>query len=408
MKAARLLHGGNRPADRPSTTSARTSLVSSHDLRDFTIGVEEEYQLVDPTTGKLRNRAGAVLESDWTGEIREEMQQTTVEVGTRVCASAEAVRTELARLRMQASVAAESRGLRVVAAGLHPFTHWEEQEFTRNEVYDRIRAEYRRLADSQNIFGLHVHVAVPAGIDRVRLMNVLRHHLPLVLALSGSSPFYLGQETGYNSYRSILWGRWPRTGAPPRFPDQAAYDSLVQQLMETGRIDGPGRIYWAVRPHHLYPTLEFRVADVTPRIADAVAIATLLRALTYAGAAGLLHDDEAEEAVVLPFMSENLWLAARDGIDAELVFHTPVGPRVMPVRERLAELTECVRAVADDADDAVGWAALETLAGRGGAANQIRTRLEEGADERQLMSWLADETLLGAGLDRRTETRDAR
>jgi carboxylate-amine ligase len=119
------------------------------DLRDFTLGVEEEYQLIDPETGELRNRASAVLESDWSGEIREEMQQTTVEVGTRVCTSAKDLHGELARLRMQAAVAAESRGLRVVAAGLHPFSHWGKQEFTRNEVYDQIRREYRRLADSE-------------------------------------------------------------------------------------------------------------------------------------------------------------------------------------------------------------------------------------------------------------------
>jgi glutamate---cysteine ligase / carboxylate-amine ligase len=381
--------------------------VRDFDVEDFTIGLEEEYQLIDPGTGELRNRAAAVLESDWSGEIREEMQQTTVEVGTRVCRDATELRGELRRLRLQAAVAAESRGLRVVAAGLHPYTRMEDQEFTRNEVYDRIRSEYRRLADSQNIFGLHVHVAVPEGLDRARLMNVMRHHLPLVLSLSASSPGYQARDTGYHSYRSILWGRWPRTGAPPRFSDQRSYDTLVRQLVETGRIDGPGRIYWAVRPHHLYPTLEFRVADVTPRLADAVAIATLLRALTFAAAVGALNDDEAEEAVVLSFMSENLWRAARDGMEAELVHHVSGEPRVMFARDRLAHLAERARKIAGIAGDDAGWEAVETLSQRGNAAPEIRDRLNGPGSQSDLMRWLADETVLGIGMDRRGEQRDA-
>jgi glutamate---cysteine ligase / carboxylate-amine ligase len=380
--------------------------VNAVDIEDFTIGLEEEYQLIDAGTGELRNRAAAVLESDWSGEIREEMQQTTVEVGTRVCRTAGELRVELSRLRLQAAVAAESRGLRVVAAGLHPFTRMDEQEFTRNEVYDRIRREYRRLADSQNIFGLHVHVAVPEGLDRAKLMNVLRHHLPLILGLSASSPIYQGDVTGYCSYRSILWGRWPRTGAPPRFPDQRAYDAVVQQLVDTRRIDGPGRIYWAVRPHHVYPTLEFRVADVTPRLSDAVAIATLLRALTYAAAVGVLDDHHTQEAVVLPFMSENLWRAARDGTDAELVHHDAEGPRVLTVRERVAELAEMIRSSSDHPDDAAGWQALESLAARGSAAPRIVERVRQGASNSEVMLWLAEETLLGVGLDRRGELRN--
>jgi glutamate---cysteine ligase / carboxylate-amine ligase len=375
------------------------------DLRDFTLGVEEEYQLIDPETGELRNRASAVLESDWSGEIREEMQQTTVEVGTRVCNSAQDLHAELARLRMQAAVVAESRGLRVVAAGLHPFSHWGKQEFTRNEVYDQIRREYRRLADSQNIFGLHVHVAVPADLDRVALMNVLRHYLPLVLALSASSPLYLGDDTGYNSYRTMLWGRWPRTGAPPRFRDQAEYDLVVQQLIDTERIDGPGRIYWGIRPHHLYPTLEFRAADVTPRLADAVGIATLLRALTFGVATGAIQDQQLPESIARPFMSENMWRAARDGIDADLVEHHGITPRVVGVREAVGELIERLRPLLPDEADLPGWEALEVLADRGGAAGRIRDRVCTGADLPSIVSWLADETVLGLGLDRRTEQR---
>jgi glutamate---cysteine ligase / carboxylate-amine ligase len=382
--------------------------VDDFDIRSFTLGVEEEYQLIDPASGELRSRALSVLSADWSGEIKEEMQQNTVEVGTQVCADATELHTELGRLRFQTAVAAEARGLRVVAAGVHPYSHWAGQEFTESPVYDRIRREYRRLADSQNIFGLHIHVAVPGGLDRVRLMNVLRHHLPLVLALSASSPVYQGADSGYASYRSILWGRWPRTGSPPRFRDESDYDALVRLLIETGRIDGPGRIYWGIRPHHLYPTLEFRVADVTPRLEDAVAIATFLRALTFAAACGELRDTEQPESVVLPFASENLWAAARDGLAAELVHLQGERAAVTTARERVVDLMERLRPLASCTEDGEGWVALEALVERGSAAARIRERFDGGMRLPALVEWLAEETVLGTGLDRRLEQRDAR
>ena len=254
--------------------------VSRPDPGPFTLGVEEEYQLVDAVTGELRNRARHVIAGDWSGDIKPEMQENTVEVETPVCVESTCVRDELARLRLQAAVAAEAQGLRVVAAGVHPFSEWHEQEFTEQEVYLNIRSEYRHLAREQNIFGMHVHVGVPEGIDRVALMNVARLYLPLLLALTASSPFHLGRDTGYASYRSLLWRRWPRSGAPPRFEDAAEMELLLRWLMETGCIDAPGRLYWELRPHHRYPTLEFRVCDVTPRLEDVVAAAALARRCT--------------------------------------------------------------------------------------------------------------------------------
>lgn len=375
-------------------------------IEDFTLGVEEEYQLIEPATGELRSRALAVLAADWTGEIKPEMQQNTVEVGTRVCASSAELRRELARLRFQAAVAAEARGLRVLASGVHPFTHWSGQEFTEAPVYRQIRQDYRRLADSQNIFGLHVHVAVPQGADRVEMMNALRHELPLVLALSASSPIYQGADTGYASYRSILWGRWPRTGAPPRFRDEPEYQALVADLVRTGRIDGPGRIYWGVRPHHAYPTLEFRAADVTPRLEDAVGIATFLRALTFGAATGVVRDPPVAESTVHTFISENHWAAARDGLDAELVCYGASGLTVCTARERAHQLVERLRPLAGSGIDEDGWAALTSLLERGSPAAAIRARYEAQPRLPALVEWLTEETLLGAGMDRRLEQRD--
>lgn len=373
---------------------------------DFTVGIEEEYQLVDAESGALRSRARGVLAWDWTGEMKPEMHQNTLEVGTRVCRDSAEARAELARLRMQAAVAADARGCRVVAAGMHPFSHWRDQQYTDEPVYQRIRREYRRLADTQVIFGLHVHVGVPEGADAVRLMNVARLYLPHLLALTASSPFYLGDDTGYVSYRSLLWSRWPRSGAPPRFEDAAEYAALVRTLLETKRIDSPGRIYWTIRPHHVYPTLEFRVSDVTPRLGDAVLCAALARLVVAGAARGLLREPPLPPATLAVLLEENLWRAARDGLRAELVDAASPGAPVVELRQALADLAERLAPLAAELGEAGSLDALGALAERGIAADRIRAEAEtrELAD---VVHWLADETVLGLGLDRRQAQRPA-
>jgi glutamate---cysteine ligase / carboxylate-amine ligase len=374
------------------------------DKREYTIGIEEEYQLVDSTSGELKSRARGMLAWDWTGEFKAEMHQNTLEVGTRVCVDSQEAKDELKRLRMQAAVAAEAQGCQLVAAGLHPFSHWRGQAYTEKPVYERIRREYRRIADTQMIYGMHVHIGVPERVDRVRIMNVARLYLPYVLALTASSPFYMGSDTGYCSYRSVLWSRWPRSGAPPRFADRAEFDGMVEKLLATGRIDSPARIYWTMRPHHVYPTLEFRVADATPRLDDAVAAAALARIVVAAVADGVLREPEQPAPVLGVFLEENLWRAARDGVDAEIVQLDEGRPRALTVVQGLAELSERLGPVASALGEEAALASLGDLARRGDAASRIRERWQT-AEPRAVVQWMADETVLGLGLDRRAEQR---
>lgn len=374
---------------------------------EFTVGVEEEYQLVDAETGALRSRARYVIAGDWTEEIKPEMQEHTVEVETRVCEGTQCVRDDLARLRLQAMVAAEAQGLRVVAAGTHPFAPAEGHTFTESAIYRKIRAEYRQLAEAQSIYGMHVHVGVPAGTDRVRVMNVARLHLPLLLALTASSPFYVGADTGYASFRSILWRRWPRSGAPPRFDGDAEFRELMRWLTETRRIDAPGRIYWDLRPHHEYPTVEFRTPDVTPRLEDAVAAAALARAVVAAAAAGVLREPDVSPTVVTAMLAENAWRVARDGLDAELVDLESTEPRTISARDAVSRLAAALDETAGALGDAESLATLPAVLERGGAARRIRERAAElDGDLAKLALWMAGETVLGAGLDRRTEQRE--
>jgi carboxylate-amine ligase len=374
--------------------------------RDFTVGVEEEYQLVDARTGDLRSRARWVIAGDWSGEVKPEMQEHTIEVETRVCEGTDCVAEDLARLRFQASVAAGAEGLRILAAGTHPFGSPSGHGFTQKEVYASIRAEYRELAETQSIFGMHVHVGIPAGVDRARVANAARFYLPHLVAVTASSPFYQGHDTGYCSFRTLLWRRWPRSGAPPRFEDGAELGLLLRWLMETECLDGPGRLYWDLRPHHRYPTLEFRATDVTPRLEDAVAAAALARAVVAGVVEGVLPEPALPGAVAQALLGENAWRAARDGTDAVFVDVHAREPRTVSARDAVLGLAETLRPLAGELGDGDALDAFGALFERGCAAGRMRDAAAAmDGDLRRLALWVADETVLGLGMDRRNEQR---
>jgi carboxylate-amine ligase len=375
--------------------------------RDFTVGVEEEYQLIDARTGDLRSRARWVIAGDWTGEVKPEMQQHTIEVETRVCEGTHCVRDDLGRLRFQAAAVAAAEGLRISAAGTHPFGAADGHAFTDAGVYAAIRQEYRELAETQAIFGMHVHVGVPEHLDRVRVANAARFWLPHLLALTASSPFWEGRDTGYCSFRTLLWRRWPRSGAPPRFESTDEFELLLRWLMDTKCVDAPGRLYWDLRPHHAYPTIEFRAADVTPRLEDAVATAALARAVVAGVASGVLAEPSLPGPVAQPLLGENSWRAARDGTDAEFVDVFAAEPRTVPAREAVLGTAERLMPIARALGDEESLAALEGLFERGGAAVRMRRAFEGELerDLRRLALWTADETVLGLGMDRRGEQR---
>ena len=374
--------------------------------QDFTVGVEEEYQLLDARTGELRSRARYVIAGDWADALKAEMQEHTVEVETGVCEATTCIRDDLARLRFTAAVAAEAQGLRIAAAGTHPVSPAEGHIFNPAPVYQELREEYRRLAESQAIFGMHVHVGVPRGTDRARIANVVRLHLPLLLALTASSPYFEGRDTGHVSYRSVLWRRWPRTGAPPRFRDDAEYAALVRWLVQSGRIDGPGRLYWDLRPHHLYPTVEVRIPDCTPRLDDAIAVAALTRVIVAGAAEGMLDDTPLPDALVQTLLSDNAWRASRYGPEALLADMESAGPRTITVADAVLRLAERLEPAAAALGEGEEMARLPELLKRGCAADAIRRRAEEmDGDLGRVALWLADETVVGAGMDRRARLR---
>ncbi|MBV9885775.1 MAG: carboxylate-amine ligase, partial [Acidobacteria bacterium] len=244
----------------------------------FTIGVEEEFQIIDPATLELRSHVLQLVSAaspDIIEQVKHEMHQSIVETGTKICDSVGELRIEMHRTRGELVAAAERSGLCVAAAGTHPFSSWIDQVISPGERYENIVEELQQLARSLLIFGMHVHVAMPDKQTTIDMMNMVRYFLPHLLALSTSSPFWMGRNTGLKSFRTTVFRRFPRTGVPELFESWSAYENFVNLLIKLNSIDNGKKIWWDVRPHPTFGTLEFRMCDVTTKVEEAVAIAAL-------------------------------------------------------------------------------------------------------------------------------------
>lgn len=376
------------------------------EVGEYTVGVEEEYQLISVADAELRSQALDVLDIDWSGDLHPESQQTMLEVGTRVCSSRAELDGELRRLRLQVASAAAAEGLATVAAGVHPFSRWENQSPTPGERYQIVLERFGRVLRTEQIFGMHTHVAVPSGVDRARVLNAVRHYIPHLLALSASSPVYEGEDTGYASYRTILAQRLPHSGPPPRFPSERGYREWVGRLLGAGLLEDERTLYWSVRPHPKYPTVEFRTTDVCPRVDDAVAIASLCRALVAAAVEGLLPGPAAfcSGSAADEVLAGEEWQAARFGLRGTLI-HGESASGGIPIRDAVRRLLERLAPVAEALGDSRSLDGIETILERGNGSDRIRERLVDSPGLQDLVGWLAGETLLGVGMDRRTAQR---
>ena len=304
----------------------------------FTLGIEEEFQIVDPHTRELRSHVSEILAEGKTllGEqVKPEMIQSMIEVGTGICKDIKEARTDITNLRGILSGLVRKKGLEIVAAGTHPFSHWQDQKIFENARYELIVEENQMIARSLLTFGLHVHVGLADPERAIHIMNAVRYMLPHVLALSTSSPFWLGVHTGLKSYRSEVFTRMPRTGIPDHFESDSAFQRYVELLIETGCIDDGKKIYWDVRPHPFFPTLEFRICDIPTRVDDTIAIAALFQALV-AKFNKLLDQNLTYRLHHKMLIEENKWRAVRYGFDGRLV---DFGKGVeLPARELVREL----------------------------------------------------------------------
>ncbi len=304
------------------------------------IGIEEEYQIVDPETRALKSYITQLLEEGkivMMESIKPELHQSMVEVGTKICQTPAEARAELARLRRGVIQLAGKNGLKVVAAGTHPFSHWMEQEITPLERYMGVKQDMAELAQQLLIFGTHVHIGIEDLEFRVDAMNVVRYMLPHVLALSTSSPFWVGRKTGLKSYRSIIFRNFPRTGFPPTFSSWAEFENFVNALVRVHAIPDSSKLWWDVRLNPRYPTLEFRVCDVCTRIDEAVCIAAIFQAIVFK-LWKLRCDNMSFRMYPQSFYEENKWRAVRYGIDGNLIDWGK--QEELPARDLIRELIE--------------------------------------------------------------------
>jgi carboxylate-amine ligase len=358
----------------------------------FTIGVEEEFQIIDPTTGELRSHVSQLVAatSAHLGEqVKREMHQSIVEIGTKICENVDELRVDMHRTRGELVRSAESVGLYVAASGTHPFSNWIDQVISPGERYKNIVEELQQLARSLLIFGMHVHVAVPDRTTMIDLMNMARYFLPHLLALSTSSPFWMGRNTGLKSFRTTVFRRFPRTGIPDHFNSWSEYEDYVGLLIKLRCIDDAKKIWWDVRPHPIFGTLEFRICDVTPRIEDAIAIAALSQAIIvklhrlYTRNMGFRMYPRA-------LIEENKWRAARWGVEGNLIDFGKQSE--VPMRELGEELLDFVDDVLDDLGSRDSLAPIERILREGTSAErQLRTYSETG-DLKAVVRQLVAET----------------
>jgi len=362
----------------------------------FTIGIEEEYQTVDPLTRDLRSHIHAeIIEKGkllLQERVKAEMHQSVVEVGTSVCGNIREAKAEVKKLRRDMVQLSKDNGLRLASAATHPFADWRMQEIYPDERYKNIVEDMQLVARANLIFGLHVHVGVEDRETAVHLMNHARYFVPHILALSTNSPFWLGMNTGLKSYRCKVFDKFPRTNLPDYFPSWGEYENFVKLLIKTNCIDNAKKIWWDIRPHPFFNTLEFRVCDIPLRVDETIALAALIQA-TVAKLYKLYAANQGFRLYRRALLMENKWRAARYGLDGKLIDFGK--QKEVPVRDLLNEYLEFVDDVVDDLGSREELEYIHEILKSGtGADRQLRVFAETG-DLQQVVDYIIQETEVG-------------
>jgi carboxylate-amine ligase len=362
---------------------------------DLTLGIEEEYQIIDPETRELTSYVSDMLEKGamlFRDQVKPEFLQSQVETGTHICRNIKEARQEVTRLRSIVAEVADKTGRKIVAAGTHPFSRWQDQIITDKDRYKTLLADMKMLAQRLLIFGMHIHIGIPDKDLRIDIMNQASYFMPHVLALSTSSPFWLGRNTGLKSYRSVIFEDLPRTGIPEYFDSSVDYERYIQTLVKTRCIDEATKIWWDIRPHPKFPTLEFRICDCTTKIDEVIAIAALIQAIV-AKLLKLRRQNRTWRIYRRGLIEENKWRALKDGIDGKLIDFGK--QEEVPFRFLVEELLEVVDDVVDELGSRQEIEYIRTILKEGTSADrQLRTYNETGSLQ-AVVGRLAAETVLG-------------
>jgi glutamate---cysteine ligase / carboxylate-amine ligase len=360
---------------------------------NLTIGIEEEYQTIDPETRDLRSHIDTEIISQGKILLKEavkaEMHQSVVEVGTGICRNIKDAGVELKALRRQILRLAAQNGLLLASAGTHPFADWRKQEIYPDERYYTIVQDLKMVARANLIFGLHVHIGVEDREVAIQLMNAARYFLPHILALSTNSPFWQGMDTGLKSYRCKVFDKFPRTNIPDYFTSWGEYDRFVNLLVKTNCIDNAKKIWWDIRPHPNFPTLEFRICDVPMRADETIAIAALIQA-TIAKLYKLYAANQGFRLYRRALIMENKWRAVRYGLDGKIIDFGK--EEEVPVRDLIYEYLNFVDDVVDELGSREEINYIHRILEHGtGADRQLRVYQETG-DLTKVMDYIVGET----------------
>jgi len=363
----------------------------------LSIGIEEEYQIVDPETRELRSFITEFIDNGklvmMECELKPELHQAMVELGTPVCKDIAQLKEALVKQRRFICGLARKNGVEIVAASTHPFSKWMDQPVTPFERYLGVLEEMQVLAQRLLIFGMHVHVGVEDRSFAIDAMNVVRYMLPHILALSTSSPFWMGRRTGLKSYRANIFEDFPRSGISDVYRTPADYDALVKTLVNTGCIPDSSKIWWDVRPHHQYPTLEFRICDICTRVDEAIAIAALFQAIVL-WLWKLRRNNITFRVYRRELIEENRWRAARYGLDGKLI---DFGKSIeLPIRHLIGEMLDLVAEEVDELGTAAYLEPLQTILEEGTSADrQLNVFKETEGDLKAVVDHLITETHKG-------------
>ena len=365
-------------------------------LPTFTIGIEEEYQTVDPVTGELRSHIQVELlekgEKLLQERVKAEMHQSVVEVGTSVCRTIKEAKEEVKKLRRDIIRLARENGLRLASVATHPFSDWRTQEIHPDERYKNIVEDMQLVARANLIFGLHVHIGIDDRETAIHMMNHARYFLPHILALSTNSPFWLGMNTGLKSYRCKVFDKFPRTNIPDYFPSWGEYENFIKLLIKTNCIDNAKKIWWDIRPHPFFNTIEFRVCDIPMRADETIALAALIQA-TVAKLYKLYTANQGFRLYRRALIMENKWRAARYGLDGKLIDFGK--QKEVPARDLVHEYLDFVDDVVDELDSRQELEYIHKILETGSGADRQLRMFQETGQLKNVVDYIIEETEAG-------------
>jgi len=362
----------------------------------LSIGIEEEYQTIDPETRDLRSHiASEILPKAKLAlheAVKPEMHQSVIEVGTRVCKNIKEARENILALRREMITLASEHGMLLAAGSTHPFSDWKSQEIYPDERYAQVVEDMQLIARANLVFGLHVHIGIEDRNTAIHIMNSMRYFLPHILALSSNSPFWMGMNSGFKSYRVKVFERFPRTGIPDTFANWSEYENFVDLLVRTKCIDNGKKIWWDIRPHPFFNTLEVRVCDIPMRLDETVALAALIQA-TVAMLYNLHASNKSYRIYSRALISENKFRASRYGLDGKLIDFGK--EEEVPLRELILEYLELIDPVVDElgSRDEINY--IHQMLKMGTGADRQLKVWEETHDWMAIVDYMVEETRVG-------------